>query len=146
MEISFANSAYALFGSLLTVITAFIIKFYAISRRSDNKELQEQLRGLRAERTAISNDTQAIRDDLQKQIYDLRKHILDLQAANINYVRENAELKQQVIYITNENIELKVQVNRLKEGYKQNAQLQTQVKLLESQVAEIVTPKEEQAE
>ncbi len=94
-------------GAAITLLSTFIVRMYRVRRQSDHNELESFLRAAATERTAIFNENAQIRADLQQQLLDMRKQILDIQTENLKYVRENAELRQQVIHLLNENSELK---------------------------------------
>jgi chromosome segregation ATPase len=107
------NFISAVAGSILTVLATSLVSVYRTHRREANTAMKTQFAALAADREVLNNAHEKVRTDLQGQILELRRDLLTLQADNLRYVRENAELRQQVIYLTQENGELKVRLREL---------------------------------
>lgn len=107
------NGLFALGGSTIALFIKAVVDLYKTNRNASNTALETKLNAANVERSQIFADASKLRADLQTQILDLRKSILDLQADNLKYVRENAELRQQVIHLSELNNDLKIRIRDL---------------------------------
>ncbi len=107
------NGLFALGGSTITLFVKAVVDLYKANRQANNADLEAKLTAAHVERSQIFADASKLRADLQQQILDLRKSVLDLQADNLKYVRENAELRQQVIHLSDLNNDLKHRIREL---------------------------------